>query len=109
MNNPQQAARKAEGDGSVVGQGLHGRDLAWLSERQRTIARLIAQGHTNQQIGAEVNLDRVAVAEEVEQLGRALGVQTRLQLAIVVRQHDAPAASDQPGKRLRRGGTGLSR
>jgi DNA-binding NarL/FixJ family response regulator len=63
-------------------------DLTCMTPRQRTIARLIARGHTNQEIGVEVNLDRAAVAEEVEHLRAALGLGTRLQIAVLAMGHD---------------------
>jgi DNA-binding NarL/FixJ family response regulator len=97
MNNPEQTGQSPD-RGSPVGPGVSGTDLALLSDRQRTIAWLIAQGHTNHQIGAEVELDRASVAEQVEQVRRALGVSTRLQLAVVVRQHGPLGATGQPGQ-----------
>ena len=50
------------------------------------IARLIAPGHTDQEIGVEIHLDRAVVAEEVEHLRAALGLATRLQIAVPAMQ-----------------------
>ena len=68
-------------------------DLTCMTPRQRTIARLIARGHTNQEIGVEVNLDRAAVAEEIEHLRAALGLGTRLQVAVLAMER-APVPGD---------------
>ena len=97
MNNPDETRHRRD-HGSPLGSGVPGTSLAALSGRQRAIAWLIAQGQTNHQIGAEVGLNGASVAEEVEQLRRALGVSTRLHLAMLVRQH-GPIGGTRPAAR----------
>ena len=56
--------------------------MALLTPRQCEIARLIAGGHTNADIGAALGLDRLAVTDEVESLYDELGLDSRVRLAV---------------------------
>jgi DNA-binding NarL/FixJ family response regulator len=62
---------------------------ASLSPRQREVARLIATGLANPEIGSELRLDRASVAVEVERLLGALGMRSRLEVAAWARSRTA--------------------
>lgn len=77
MNHPK-LTRRGPGAGPASQPNLPWTDLGSLSPRQRAIARLIARGHTDREIGADLDLDRALV----------LGFDTRLQTAALVKQQD---------------------
>lgn len=54
-----------------------------LSERERDIARSVARGHTNAEIAAELYLSAGTVKAEVSALLGRLGLQNRIQLAVL--------------------------
>lgn len=57
-------------------------DAARLSERDKTMLRLIAQGKTNEEIGAELYLSVGSVKKQLSSLMLQLGVDNRVQLAV---------------------------
>jgi two-component system nitrate/nitrite response regulator NarL len=54
-----------------------------LSERDRAVLRLVCQGFTNRQIGAELQISESASKSSLRQLFEKLGVRTRSQLVRV--------------------------
>ena len=58
------------------------RDDQRLSERDKTMLRLIAQGKTNEEIGAELYLSVGSVKKQLSSLMLQLGVDNRVQLAV---------------------------
>lgn len=57
-------------------------DAARLSERDKTMLRLIAQGKTNEEIGAELYLSVGSVKKQLSSLMLQLCVENRVQLAV---------------------------
>ena len=57
-------------------------DAVRLSERDKTMLRLIAQGKTNEEIGAELYLSVGSVKKQLSSLMLQLGVDNRVQLAV---------------------------
>lgn len=86
MIEHEQTRRTPDGDSPAERRGLRA-DGPLLTRRQREIAHLIARGHTNAEIGAELHLDRTAVGEAVERLRDRLGLDTRLQIAAWAIEH----------------------
>src|SRR5918911_1310302 len=93
MNHPTLTGR-GPGAGPASQPNLPWTDLGSLSPRQREIARLIARSHTDREIGADLDLDRALVADQVEHLRQVLGFDTRLQIAALVQRQD-PLGGDQ--------------
>ncbi|MCX4690274.1 response regulator transcription factor [Kitasatospora purpeofusca] len=74
-------------------------DLPQLTDREREILALIGEGLTNRQIGQRLYLAEKTVKNHVSRLLAKLGVERRVQAAIIATQ--APAAHDQAsGKRV---------
>jgi DNA-binding NarL/FixJ family response regulator len=57
--------------------------FAALSDRERDIARSVARGHTNAEIAAELYLSAGTVKAEISALLNRLGLQNRIQLAVL--------------------------
>jgi predicted ATPase/DNA-binding CsgD family transcriptional regulator/transcriptional regulator with XRE-family HTH domain len=72
--------RGLHNDGRVV---VHGRrnKTATLSAREREVARLVANGLTNRQIGSELVITESTAAKHVENIREKLGVTSRAQIA----------------------------
>ena len=57
-------------------------DTQHLSERDKTMLRLVAQGKTNEEIGAELYLSVGTVKKQLSSIMLQLGVDNRVQLAV---------------------------
>jgi DNA-binding NarL/FixJ family response regulator len=78
---------------SPAGRGGSGkRALDQLTERQRDVAELVAQGLSNEEIAAELFLSLATIKSHLTASMRRLGVRTRTQLAILVNRDHSPVA-----------------
>ena len=66
--------------------------LDLLTERQRDVAELVAQGLSNEEIAGRLFLSLATVKSHVTAVMRRLEVRTRTQLAILVNRGPSPAA-----------------
>lgn len=76
--------------------------LAVLSERERSVARAVARGRTNSEIGSELFLSVATVKTHIASAFSKLGVTNRVQLAVTVLEGSTdPALQDggRPGQR----------
>ena len=62
-------------------------DSAELAERERTILTLVAQGHSNGEIGRMLNLSKFTIRNSIAQIRIKLGVKSRAELATFVVKH----------------------
>jgi DNA-binding NarL/FixJ family response regulator len=69
-----------------------GRVLDRLTERQREVAELVAQGLSNEEIAGRLFLSPATVKSHLAAVMRRLDVRTRTQLAILVNREHASAA-----------------
>jgi len=69
-----------------------GRPLDRLTERQRDVAELVAQGLSNEEVAGRLFLSPATVKSHLTAVMRRLDVRTRTQLAILVNRDDSPAA-----------------
>jgi DNA-binding NarL/FixJ family response regulator len=67
------------------------RAIDQLTERQREVAELVAQGLSNEEIAARLFLSLATIKSHLTASMRRLGVRTRTQLAIVVNRDQVPA------------------
>jgi DNA-binding NarL/FixJ family response regulator len=65
------------------------RALTRLTERQRAVALLVAEGKTNSEIGALLSVSHATVKSHITAVSRRLGVQGRIQLAIFINNNVA--------------------
>lgn len=65
--------------------------LAGLSPREREILALIGEGMTNRQIGKQLYLSEKTVKNHISRLLAKLGVERRIQAAVLATQHQPPA------------------
>nr|WP_231700836.1 response regulator transcription factor [Arthrobacter sp. zg-Y750] len=65
--------------------------LLELSERERAVARAVARGLTNTEIGAELYVSVATVKTHIANAFTKLGVTNRVQLAVTVLQSETPA------------------
>src|SRR5262249_54084044 len=65
--------------------------LARLTNQERRILALIAEGMTNRQIGVEMHLAEKTVKNYVSNLRAKLGMERRTQAAVYAARLDAPA------------------
>ncbi|MFE4667957.1 response regulator [Streptomyces sp. NPDC056716] len=70
-------------------------ELAGLSPREREILALIGDGLTNREIGKKLYLSEKTIKNHISRLLAKLGVQRRVQAAVLASQLDAP----EPGGR----------
>ena len=63
-----------------------------LTDRQREVAELVAQGLSNEEIAARLFLSPATIKSHLTTVMRRLDVRTRTQLAILVNRDDSPAA-----------------
>ncbi|MFE5124781.1 response regulator [Stenotrophomonas sp. NPDC087984] len=71
--------------------------LAGLSPREREILVLIGDGLTNRQIGKRLFLSEKTVKNHISRLLAKLGVERRIQAAVLATHSAPPAADDHPG------------
>jgi DNA-binding NarL/FixJ family response regulator len=69
-----------------------GRLLDRLTERQRDVAELVAQGLSNEEIADRLFLSPATIKSHLAAVMRRLDVRTRTQLAILVNRDHSPAA-----------------
>ncbi|MEO3754673.1 response regulator transcription factor [Streptomyces sp. B6B3] len=70
--------------------------LADLSPREREILELIGEGLTNRQIGQRLYLSEKTVKNHISRLLAKLGVERRVQAAVLATQAHPPASPDRP-------------
>ena len=73
-------------------------ELASLSPRERDILALIGDGLTNREIGKKLYLSEKTVKNHISRLLAKLGVQRRVQAAVLASHLEQPDAGDRPGK-----------
>jgi DNA-binding NarL/FixJ family response regulator len=71
-------------------------ELASLSPRERDILALIGDGLTNREIGKKLYLSEKTVKNHISRLLAKLGVQRRVQAAVLASHLEQPAATDRP-------------
>lgn len=69
-----------------------GRALDRLTERQRDVASLVAEGMSNQEIAGRLFLSPATVKSHLTAVMRRLDIRTRTQLAILLNRDHSPAA-----------------
>ncbi|MCD7442331.1 response regulator transcription factor [Streptomyces lincolnensis] len=74
-------------------------ELESLSPRERDILALIGDGLTNREIGKKLYLSEKTVKNHISRLLAKLGVQRRVQAAVLASQLDQPDTGDHPGRR----------
>ncbi|WP_246430881.1 response regulator [Streptomyces rectiverticillatus] len=95
------------GDGGDAGPGDE--RLAGLSPRERDILALIGDGLTNRQIGKSLFLSEKTVKNHISRLLAKLGVERRIQAAVLATRAGGPAAepgtpAGEPGDRREQSG-----
>lgn len=70
-------------------------ELASLSPRERDILALIGDGLTNREIGKKLYLSEKTVKNHISRLLAKLGVQRRVQAAVLASQLDTPESGDR--------------
>ena len=68
------------------------RPLDRLTDRQREVAELVAQGLSNEEIAGRLFLSLATVKSHLTTSMRRLGVRSRTELAILVTRGSSPAA-----------------
>jgi two-component system, NarL family, response regulator DevR len=71
-------------------------ELASLSPRERDILALIGDGLTNREIGKQLYLSEKTVKNHISRLLSKLGVQRRVQAAVLATQLEQPETGDHP-------------
>lgn len=71
-------------------------ELASLSPRERDILALIGDGLTNREIGKRLYLSEKTVKNHISRLLAKLGVQRRVQAAVLASQLETPDTADRP-------------
>ncbi len=71
-------------------------ELAGLSPRERDILTLIGDGLTNREIGKKLYLSEKTVKNHISRLLAKLGVQRRVQAAVLASHLAQPASTDRP-------------
>ncbi|KUL20754.1 response regulator [Streptomyces regalis] len=71
-------------------------ELAGLSPRERDILALIGDGLTNREIGKKLYLSEKTVKNHISRLLAKLGVQRRVQAAVLASQLEQPGTGDRP-------------
>ena len=87
-----------------AGAGADGEGLAELTEREREIAELVGQGHTNREIAAATYLSEKTVERHLSRIFAKLGIANRTALALLHRRRAAArrvADADPRTARLR--------
>lgn len=73
-------------------------ELAGLSPRERDILALIGDGLTNREIGKKLYLSEKTVKNHISRLLAKLGVQRRVQAAVLASQLEHPGTADHQGR-----------
>ncbi|MFF7160194.1 response regulator [Streptomyces sp. NPDC008086] len=73
-------------------------ELASLSPRERDILALIGDGLTNREIGKKLYLSEKTVKNHISRLLAKLGVQRRVQAAVLASHLEHPETSEHPGR-----------
>ncbi|MCX5335533.1 response regulator transcription factor [Streptomyces sp. NBC_00140] len=73
-------------------------ELASLSPRERDILALIGEGLTNREIGKKLYLSEKTVKNHISRLLAKLGVQRRVQAAVIASHLDRPNSGERPGR-----------
>ncbi|MGW0705916.1 response regulator [Streptomyces sp. NPDC002643] len=73
-------------------------ELASLSPRERDILALIGDGLTNREIGKKLYLSEKTVKNHISRLLAKLGVQRRVQAAVLASQLEQPDTGEHPGR-----------
>ncbi|MER6187546.1 response regulator transcription factor [Streptomyces sp. NPDC001652] len=71
-------------------------ELASLSPRERDILALIGEGLTNREIGKKLYLSEKTVKNHISRLLAKLGVQRRVQAAVIASQVERPNTGERP-------------
>ena len=77
----------AASDGERAGAGSDGEDPFGLTERERQVLALVAEGATNRQIGAALFMAEKTASVHVSRILAKLGVRSRTQAAAVAHRH----------------------
>jgi DNA-binding NarL/FixJ family response regulator len=72
--------------------GAEGHAVDRLTERQRDVATLVAEGLSNEEIASRLFLSPATVKSHLAAVMRRLDVRTRTQLAILIHRDQSPAA-----------------
>jgi DNA-binding NarL/FixJ family response regulator len=78
--------------GDVTQGSMEARALDRLTDRQREVAQLVAEGLSNEEIASRLFLSPATVKSHLTSVMRRLDVRTRTQLAILVNRDHSPAA-----------------
>ncbi|WP_405640370.1 response regulator [Streptomyces sp. NBC_00019] len=73
-------------------------ELTSLSPRERDILALIGEGLTNREIGKKLYLSEKTVKNHISRLLAKLGVQRRVQAAVIASHLDRPNPGERPGR-----------
>ncbi|MEU9895226.1 response regulator [Streptomyces phaeochromogenes] len=73
-------------------------ELASLSPRERDILALIGDGLTNREIGKKLYLSEKTVKNHISRLLAKLGVQRRVQAAVLASHLEQPESGERPGR-----------
>jgi DNA-binding NarL/FixJ family response regulator len=73
-------------------------ELAGLSPRERDILALIGDGLTNREIGKKLYLSEKTVKNHISRLLAKLGVQRRVQAAVLASQLEHPDTADHQNR-----------
>ena len=79
------AGRRRRGGASADGAGL-----AELTEREREIAELVGQGHTNREIAVATYLSEKTVERHLSRMFTKLGIANRTALALLIAADGVP-------------------
>ncbi len=79
-----QLVRRAVANESGVGRIVAEERVSVLTERERDVAKGVARGETNQQIGATLHISAATVKTHLEQVFAKLGVRSRVQVGIIL-------------------------
>lgn len=71
--------------------------MASLSPREREILALIGDGLTNREIGKSLYLSEKTVKNHISRLLAKLGVQRRVQAAVLASHLEQPGPGNRPG------------
>jgi DNA-binding NarL/FixJ family response regulator len=78
--------------GEATQAGVEGQVLDRLTERQRDVATLVAEGLSNEEIASRLFLSLATVKSHLTAVMRRLDIRTRTQLAILIHRDHSPAA-----------------